>query len=127
MQGGLFDHIEGGFFRYCVDTEWSIPHYEKMLYNSAQLIEIYSLFFKFNSDIKIKDAICLTINWLKNKMQSRQGGFYSSLDADSINNEGVLEEGAYYNWNEEELKEKLNREDFEILSKWFFIGWSSKL
>ena len=116
---GLFDHIEGGFYRYCVDTDWTIPHYEKMLYNTGQLVELYSYYYQNNQDKKIKDSINLTINWLIGQMKSKEGGFYASLDADSINKSDILEEGAYYNWSLDELKKKLTFEEFSELSKWF--------
>ena len=112
LQGGLFDHIEGGFFRYCVDIDWTIPHYEKMLYNSAQLIELYSLMYQSNKDKKINDSIYLTIKWLTEKMRSQEGGFFSSMDADSENEEGDVEEGAYYNWSLEELRNFLTPDEF---------------
>ena len=121
LQGGLFDHIEGGFFRYCVDIDWTIPHYEKMLYNSAQLIELYSLMYQSSKDKKINDSIYLTIKWLTEKMQSQDGGFFASMDADSKNEEGDMEEGAYYNWSLGELKENLTPDEFLELSKWFYL------
>ena len=121
LQGGLFDHIEGGFFRYCVDIDWSIPHYEKMLYNSAQLIELYSLIYQSNKDKKINDSIYLTIRWLTEEMQSQEGGFFASMDADSKNEQGDMEEGAYYNWSLEELKENLTPDEFLELFKWFYL------
>ena len=119
LQGGLFDHIEGGFFRYCVDIDWTIPHYEKMLYNSAQLIELYSLMYQSDKDKKINDSIYLTIKWLTEKMQSQDGGFFASMDADSKNEEGDMEEGAYYNWSLEELKNFLTPDEFLELSNRF--------
>ena len=121
LQGGLFDHIEGGFFRYCVDVDWSIPHYEKMLYNSAQLIELYSLIYQSNKDKKINESIYLTIRWLTEEMQSQEGGFFASMDADSKNEQGDMEEGAYYNWSLEELKENLTPDEFLELFKWFYL------
>ena len=121
LQGGLFDHIEGGFFRYCVDVDWSIPHYEKMLYNSAQLLELYSLIYQSNKDKKINDSIYLTIRWLTEEMRSHDGGFFASMDADSENEQGNMEEGAYYNWSLEELKENLTPDEFLELSKWFYL------
>ena len=122
LQGGLFDHIEGGFFRYCVDIDWSIPHYEKMLYNSAQLLELYSLIYQSNKDKKINDSIYLTIRWLTEEMRSHDGGFFASMDADSENEQGNMEEGAYYNWSLGELKENLTPDEFLELSKWFYLN-----
>ena len=121
LQGGLFDHIEGGFYRYCVDELWAIPHYEKMLYNSAQLLGLLSFLYQQNKDIKIYESINLIISWLKNEMHSQSGGFFASMDADSKNIDGILEEGAFYNWSLEELKEKLNPEEFSELCNWFYL------
>jgi len=121
LQGGLFDHIEGGFFRYCVDVDWTIPHYEKMLYNSAQLIELYSLIYQSNNDKKINESIYLTIRWLVEEMHSQGGGFFASMDADSKNDQGDMEEGSYYNWPLEELKENLTSDEFLELSKFFYL------
>lgn len=122
LHRGLFDHLEGGFFRYCVDVNWSIPHYEKMLYNTAQLLELFALWYQSKKNEKVKEALDLSVGWLTSEMQSKKGGFYSSIDADSKNIKGVLEEGAYYNWSLKELKECLTSNEFYELSDWFDLS-----
>jgi uncharacterized protein YyaL (SSP411 family) len=102
MQSGLFDHVEGGFFRYCVDDQWQVPHYEKMLYNSAQLIELITHLTYTESSSQYLKLIEMTVDWLKNNMLDKQGYFYSSMDADSLNDKETLEEGFYYNFSPED-------------------------
>ncbi len=119
LEGGLFDHVEGGFFRYCVDATWTIPHYEKMLYNSAQLVSLYSDAYISTNKIEYKIAVKKTINWLMHDMQSDTGGFFSSLDADSLNQKDSLEEGVFYNWTSAELRSVLTLSDYKKLTTFF--------
>ncbi|MPR36673.1 thioredoxin domain-containing protein [Salmonirosea aquatica] len=100
--GGIYDHVGGGWARYSVDGEWFIPHFEKMLYDNAQLISLYSEAYSLTKNPLYSDRIRHTLLWLTSEMQSPEGGFYSALDADS---EGV--EGKYYLWTAEELREVL--------------------
>ena len=85
---GLFDHIEGGFFRYCVDSEWKIPHFEKMLYDQAALLLLCSEFYKIDKDERVKYAISMTIEWLERKMKLSNGLYGSATDADTKDGEG---------------------------------------
>ncbi|MDG2253149.1 MAG: thioredoxin domain-containing protein [Methylophilaceae bacterium] len=124
MSGGIFDHIGGGFFRYCVDEKWTIPHYEKMLYNSAQLLVILAHHFNKTKDNFTKKIISLTISWLNEWMKGDLGGFYSSVDADSLNHNGELEEGAFYNWSETELRKELSEKEHKELSELFTLEGS---
>jgi uncharacterized protein len=101
-QGGIYDQIGGGWARYSVDGEWFAPHFEKMLYDNAQLISLYSAIYNLTKDKSYKQAIYQTIDFLKREMGSESGGFYSALDADS---EGV--EGKFYTWTYKELSEIL--------------------
>ena len=101
-EGGIYDQIEGGFSRYSVDEKWIIPHFEKMLYDNGQLLDLYADIFKITKNEKYLHIINNTINWLKNNMTDKSGGFYSAIDADS---EG--EEGKYYIWKYHEIKKIL--------------------
>lgn len=120
--GGLFDVIEGGFSRYSVDHEWHIPHFEKMLYDNAQLLSTYSLAY-INSENKLfKEVVNKTVSFLLNNWQDTSGGFYSAYDADSLNDHKKLEEGAYYFWKGKELKELIHPTEWKLFSEVFSIA-----
>ena len=115
-QGGIFDQIGGGFSRYSVDVLWKVPHFEKMLYDNAQLIELYSTAFNLYGELSYKQVVEQTFEWLLREMRSESGGFYSALDADS---EG--EEGRFYCWNISELKSVL-KSDFNWVKNYYSIN-----
>ncbi len=96
--GGINDAVSGGFARYSTDERWHVPHFEKMLYDNAQLISIYAQAYRAYRTPLYKDVIEQTFEWLQREMKAEDGGYYSALDADS---EGV--EGKYYIWTWEEL------------------------
>ncbi len=108
--GGIYDQVGGGFARYSTDTLWKVPHFEKMLYDNAQLIFLYCEAWLVNPDPLYKTIVYETLAFIKRELTSREGFCYSALDADS---EGV--EGKYYIWTEEELKE-LCGTDFPLLA-----------
>jgi uncharacterized protein len=97
--GGIYDHIGGGFARYAVDGVWHVPHFEKMLYDNAQLISLYSEAYTWNPDKLYQHIINETIDFSVRELLSPEGGFYSALDADS---EGV--EGKFYVFTQAEIK-----------------------
>jgi hypothetical protein len=107
--GGIFDQIGGGFCRYSVDTKWHVPHFEKMLYDNGQLISLYSKAYAATKNELYKKTVERTITFVTTELMDAQGGFYSSLDADSTNAEGNLEEGAYYVWTEPVLQQVLGK------------------
>ena len=119
--GGIFDHVGGGFSRYSVDIKWHVPHFEKMLYDNGQLISLYAKAFAATKNPLYKQVVERTIDFVMEELSDESGGFYSSLDADSLTEDGELEEGAYYIWREKELKSLL-KEDFDIFKDYFNIN-----
>ena len=119
--GGIYDHIGGGFARYSVDGHWHIPHFEKMLYDNAQLITLYSNAYLATKNSLYKQVVYETTQFIERELYNEIGAFYSSLDADSKTKTGELEEGVYYIWNKEELQNIL-KDDFELFSKYYNVN-----
>lgn len=113
-QGGIYDQIGGGFARYSVDGEWFAPHFEKMLYDNAQLMSLYSEAYTISKDESFKTIVFDTYEWLLCEMMSEDHGFYSALDADS---EGI--EGKYYIWDYKELTGLIVPEYAELFADYF--------
>ena len=103
--GGIYDQVGGGFARYSVDADWFAPHFEKMLYDNAQLLSVYSEAHSLMQEVLYRRVVYETFHFVKRELTSEEGGFYSALDADS---EG--EEGKFYTWTYDELKEILGDE-----------------
>lgn len=114
--GGIYDQVGGGFARYSVDSLWKVPHFEKMLYDNAQLVSLYSHAYQWSKKELYKKTVYETLAWVYREMTSADGAFYSALDADS---EG--EEGKFYVWSEEELKSVLG-DDFEFANAFYNIN-----
>jgi len=100
--GGIYDQAGGGFARYSTDSDWKVPHFEKMLYDNAQLITLYSEAFQLNGNPLYNDVVEQTIEFVSRELTAPEGIFYSALDADS---EG--EEGLFYTWTTDQFKEVL--------------------
>ncbi len=115
-QGGIFDQIGGGFARYSTDISWKVPHFEKMLYDNAQLISLYSQAYQAFRDEEYHEVVRRTVQWAVREMQAEGGGWYSALDADS---EGV--EGLFYLWTEDQLSTALG-EDLEFAKEFYNAG-----
>ena len=120
--GGIYDHLAGGFARYSTDSMWKVPHFEKMLYDNAQLISLYSSAYKLTRNEHYRQIAEETIQFLKRDMSDGEGRYFSAIDADS---EG--EEGKYYAWSIDEIKNlelpKCGKaEPFKILSDYFSIN-----
>ena len=113
--GGIYDQIGGGFYRYSTDANWKVPHFEKMLYDNAQALSLYSQAYINFKDIAYKNVVWETIEFLNREMKNPDGGYFAALDADS---EG--EEGKYYIWKADELKKVLG-DDFELFSAYYNI------
>ena len=119
--GGIYDPIAGGFSRYAVDEKWHIPHFEKMLYDNAQLVSIYAKAYIASKNDLFKEVVIESLNFIKEELTAENGAFYSSLDADSKNKLGEKEEGAFYEWTEAELQLILGS-DFELFKDFYNIN-----
>ncbi|MEM7559642.1 MAG: thioredoxin domain-containing protein, partial [Planctomycetota bacterium] len=104
--GGMHDHVGGGFHRYATDERWFLPHFEKMLYDNAQLIHAYTDAFELDPQPKYRAAIDDIFGWIQREMTHPKGAFYSAIDSES---EGG-EEGRYYTWSVKELEEAIGKE-----------------
>jgi len=115
-EGGIYDHLGGGFSRYSVDERWLVPHFEKMLYDNAQLLELLALAFQRSGMPLFARRARETVAWLAREMTTREGAFSASLDADS---EG--EEGKFYVWSYEDVIKSLGSEDGEYFARHYDV------
>ncbi|UCE76096.1 MAG: thioredoxin domain-containing protein [Gammaproteobacteria bacterium] len=112
--GGMYDQLGGGFCRYSVDDRWMIPHFEKMLYDNGPLLSLYSEAWAATRKPLYRRIVAQTVEWVTREMQAPEGGYYSSLDADS---EG--EEGKFYVWTPAQVQELLSAEEYQVLAPRF--------
>lgn len=111
LQGGIYDHLGGGFHRYSVDRFWRIPHYEKMLYDNGQLASVYAEAYGLTERPEFKTTVEGILSFVDRELTSDTGGFYASLDAES---EGI--EGKFYVWDLDEIKTALNAEEYILFA-----------
>jgi uncharacterized protein YyaL (SSP411 family) len=123
--GGIYDHLAGGFARYSTDDQWKVPHFEKMLYDNGQLVSLYSHAYQVTQKEEYARIVRETIEFINTELTSPDGGFYSSLNADS---EG--EEGTFYVWTEDEFKNIVGNKIADVVSDYFNItqdgNWEEK-
>jgi uncharacterized protein len=115
-QGGMYDHLGGGFARYSTDQEWLVPHFEKMLYDNAQLAQAYLEAYQATGNPFYKDVVDETFTYILRDMTDSSGGFYSAEDADS---EG--EEGKFYVWSRDEIVRILGEDDAQIFNTYYNV------
>jgi uncharacterized protein len=118
-EGGIYDQIGGGFSRYSVDERWTIPHFEKMLYDNGPLLRLYADAWQVTDEPLFRRVCEETAAWVMREMQSPDGGYYSSLDADS---EHV--EGKFYVWSQEEVAQLLDEEEYALVSAHYGLSRS---
>jgi uncharacterized protein YyaL (SSP411 family) len=115
--GGIYDQLGGGFCRYSVDDRWMIPHFEKMLYDNGPLLTLYAQATAATHEPLFRRIAIETANWVMAEMQSPEGGYYSTLDADS---EG--QEGKFYVWTQEQVRELLTEQEYQIIAQRFGLN-----
>lgn len=118
--GGLYDQLGGGFYRYSVDEKWMIPHFEKMLYDNGPLLQLYTEAWRALGDSAFKRIALETGEWVMREMQSPEGGYYSTLDADS---EG--EEGKFYIWTPAQIKALLSDDEYAVAAPHYGLDRSA--
>ncbi len=114
--GGIYDHVGGGFARYATDSNWKVPHFEKMLYDNAQLISLYAHAYQVTKNEFFKNVVQETIRFIEDELTSPQGGFYSSLNA--VTKEG---EGEFYAWTYSEVLKVLGSNEGKLIAEYFNI------
>jgi uncharacterized protein len=119
--GGIYDALEGGFFRYSVDPYWNVPHFEKMLYDNAQNIGTFADAYKENPKPIYKDIVYETISFLKNRMSADNAGFFAAIDADNSSGEG-----RYYTFNKNEI-ETIAEDDLQLFLDYYGIDFEKPI
>ena len=116
-RGGIYDQLGGGFHRYSTDQYWLVPHFEKMLYDNAQLLQLYSIGYQLTGEEEYRHVVQDTAEYVRREMTAAEGGFYATQDADS---EG--EEGKYFLWSIEEIKDTLNQDEARLFIDYYGVS-----
>lgn len=120
--GGIYDHVGGGFHRYSTDEQWLVPHFEKMLYDNALLLIAYLEGYQATGNSDFKRTVEEILRYVKRDMTSPEGAFYSATDADSLTPKGHREEGYFFTWTPDELREVLGKASADIVSAYYAVG-----
>ncbi|MFD8824286.1 thioredoxin domain-containing protein [Streptomyces sp. NPDC059605] len=120
-RGGMYDQLGGGFARYSVDREWVVPHFEKMLYDNAQLCRVYAHLWRATGSESARRTALETADFMVRELRTAEGGFASALDADSEDGAGRNVEGAYYVWTPGQLREVLGEQDAAFAAEYFGV------
>ncbi|KAI9130882.1 thioredoxin domain-containing protein [Acaryochloris sp. CCMEE 5410] len=123
--GGIYDHVAGGFHRYTVDPTWTVPHFEKMLYDNGQIVEyLANLWSTGVEEPAFKRAIAVTVAWLQREMTAEAGYFYAAQDADNFVTTADIEpeEGRFYTWTDSELTHLLTPEEYAAMAEIFNLS-----
>jgi uncharacterized protein len=122
-RGGIYDHLGGGFHRYSVDDRWHVPHFEKMLYDQAQLAAAYAEMVQATADPELERTLRETLDYVLRDLTAPEGGFYSAEDADSFPQEGAPEkrEGAFYSWTQEEIDRLLTPDESLVFRRMYGV------
>ncbi|MFB6084672.1 MAG: thioredoxin domain-containing protein [Halorientalis sp.] len=115
IEGGLYDHVGGGFHRYCTDRDWTVPHFEKMLYDNAEIPRALLAGYQATGDERYREYALDTLEFVTRELQHPDGGFFSTLDAQSEGESGEQEEGAFYVWTPEEVGEAVAGVDVDAV------------
>ena len=119
--GGIYDQIGGGFHRYSVDQRWLVPHFEKMLYDNAQLAVAYIEGYQLTNNSLFANIAQDILDYVEREMTHPLGGFYSATDADSLGDDGHSEEGLFFTWTPEELKQAIGAKQAKLVGEYFAI------
>ncbi len=119
--GGVYDQVGGGFHRYSVDARWLVPHFEKMLYDNAQLVVAYVDAWQATGNAEFARVARETLDYVAREMTSPDGAFYSATDADSPTGDGHTEEGLFFTWTPEELAAVLDADELELVTRFYNV------
>lgn len=120
--GGMFDHIGGGFHRYSTDRRWLVPHFEKMLYDNALLVMDYLEGYQITGNTAYRQIVQDVLAYIQREMTSPEGAFYTATDADSLTPQGRMEEGYFFTWTDEELRQSLEDDLYRVAKAFYLDG-----